>query len=186
MYDCGPADGRIEEAEHSKIIEVGDLCFYFLRTEGTKEPNSLIAVTEVTPDSNKNPLLFPGEFFGAGSIGEVKDSRVYARELRNLRGFQNEAIVASKYARYDRNMKWIKLIDPSNIVIKMKEEYMSKQNQTDGRVSPSISTMMEERLINPFLRLSSDNHFVQVAESADDHVILEKFKAFEKSQNSQL
>ena len=131
----------------------------------------------MTPTSNKNPILFPGEFFGAGAIGEVGDSRKFAAELKNLRGFSNETIVAAKFASYEENLDWIRQLDPANTIANMKLGFLQKQNAT--RRAPAIGIMMEERLLNPFLRLG-DPHFQQLVETTEEHVVLEKLKAFQK------
>lgn len=133
----------------------------------------------MTATSTKTPLLFPGEFFGAASIGEVADSVKYAAELRNLRGFANETIIAPKFASYEENLAWIQMLDPANAVLGLKLDFLRKQNAS--RRAPAIGVMMEERMLNPFLRLH-DPHFQQLVERSEEHLVLEKLKAFQKLQ----
>ena len=113
-----------------------------------------MAVTHVTPTSSKTPLLFPGEFFGAAAIGEVADSRKFAAELRNLRGFANETIVAPKFASYEENLAWVQMLDPANAVLGLKLDFLRKQNAQ--RRAPAIGVMMEERMLKAGLEGYAD------------------------------
>ena len=165
----------MQEAEDSKIVYIEDLCFYFLRTTGTAKANSIVALTEVNENSSKSPLLFPGEFLSSGSIGEVGDSKEYVKELKQIKNFQGESIVCPKYGNLIENLEWIKRLDPQNPIIQMKEEFAAKQKDSQA---PSIGFLMEELMINPYLRLS-DPHFRTLLELQDESEILGKIKGFE-------
>jgi len=173
-----PNSPFIKEAPNAEIKHIDDLCFYFLRTEGTAKPNSLIALTEVTPESTKTPLLFPGEFLHAFSIGEVGNPAKYIQELGFIKNFQDESLIAAKYSSLMQNIAWIEMLEPNHPLISMKKEFIQKQKNA---LIPHIGFLLEEKMLNPYLRLN-DPKLQALIESTDKQTILLKLKAFEKLQ----
>ena len=169
---------KIKRIEDGKTQEFEDLCFYFLNNSGsTQIPNSIIAVTEVTEQSSKHPILFPGEFLYTGTIGEVKDAKQYLKELAMLRNFPNEAILACKYNKFGENVDWIQALDPTNSILNMRLK--TNKETSKKRNVPAISYLLEEKETNPYLRISTP-HFKQLMETSDEEVILLKMKEFER------
>lgn len=138
-------------------------------------PNSIIALTEVTPTSSKTPVLFPGEFLGAGTIGEIGNPEKYVSELKNFKNFQDESIIGHKYARVLESIQWIKQIDPDNGFLKQKEDYLKTKAPKD---MPPIGLLLEEKTINPYMRLA-DPYFTGLMATDNPSIILQKLKAFE-------
>ena len=147
-----------------------------MRTEGTAISNLIIALTEVTPTSTKTPIIFPGEFLGAGTIGEIGDPDKYVNELKSLKNFQNESILGPKYSNIMDNFAWISQLDPDNQLLKMKKDFLEKKGKID---MPAIGFMMEEKTYNPYLRLN-DPYYTGLMGTEHEATILQKLKVFEQ------
>lgn len=151
-----------------------------MRTEGTTEANSIIALTEVTPTSTKTPIIFPGEFLFAGTIGEVGDPEKYVKELKSLKNFQNESIMGPKYSNILDNFNWISQIDPENKLMTLKKSFLKEKGKKD---MPAIGFLMEEKTYNPFLRLD-DPYYTGLMGTENEALILQKLKAYEQQHKS--
>lgn len=136
----------------------------------------MIALTEVTPTSTKHPILFPGEFFYTGTVGNVSDYGKAVKELFSIKQFPGETILAPKYSHHPKNIEWIKLLDPTNRSVQVREKYLKERPQLAN--SPGIGFLQEEKLLNPFFQLSNP-HFQAVFGTQQPEQILEKLKAFE-------
>ena len=149
-----------------------------MRTEGTAMPNSVIALTEVTPTSSKTPIVFPGELLGAGTVGQIGDPAKFAQELNSLKNFQDESILGHKYSNVLENLNWIKKLDPDNKFLQQKEDYLKNKAPKN---MPAISLLLEEKAINPYLRMN-DPYFTGLMGTDDAATILQKLKAFEEQE----
>lgn len=148
----------------------------FLQNESLSEPNSVIALTEVTPTSTKHPILFPGEFFYTGTVGNVVDFSKCVQELFSIKQFPGESILAPKYSLHGKNLQWIKLLDPLNRSVQVREKYLKEKPELAN--SPGIGFLMEEKLLNPFFQLNNPQ-FQAVFGTQQPEMVLEKLKAFE-------
>jgi hypothetical protein len=173
-----PTDSNLALArvKNSDIIQYGDYCLCFLQNECLSESNSVIALTEVTSTSTKHPILFPGEFFFTGTIGNVADPAKCVLELYNMKQFPAQTMVAPKYSLHTKNMEWIKLLDPMNRSLQMREKYMKEKPELAN--SPGIGFMMEEKLFSPYFQLTNPQ-FQAVFGTQNEEQMLEKLKAFE-------
>jgi len=170
--------GSTERMTDLQTFQLGDLCICCFFTPGHTKGHVSYIVTEVTETSTKTPFLFSGDalFVGGcgrilqgGSVEELYDS------LMKLRGLPNETLLFCGHEYTKKNLMFAKTVDPKNDYVEHKFNWAS-QMVDQGRYTVG-STMMEERMYNPFLRVN-EPHFKELTGEDDPVRVLAKLRKF--------
>jgi hydroxyacylglutathione hydrolase len=161
-----PANRRVEDGE---IIIVGDLSVYCMHTPGHSEADVSYLVTQCTPTSDKTPLLFSGDILSCGGAGPANDLAKMQSSLTMLRSLPNETLIFPGHEATAQNLAFAKMLEPDNPFVTKKLDWVKDRK---GQVNVG-SPMSEERLYNPFLRVTLP-YFKHITGESDPTKVLGK------------
>lgn len=176
----GPKDSRINHVTHcvheNETITIGCNQFTILSTPG--HTSSHICYFE-----RKQKWLFCGDTLFSAGCGRVFDGSIEQlyQSLIQLNKLPPETLIYCAHEYTFKNLEFAQTVEPQNLAIQNELNLILKQ----PGISTLPSTLAKERLINPFLRLSSQ----EVQEYALSHGVmntntLEVFKLLRHQKNN--
>ncbi|CAG9322743.1 unnamed protein product [Blepharisma stoltei] len=156
----------VQPVEDGKIIFVGDLCIYCMKTPGHTEHDISYVITEVSENSTKTPVVFPGDTLFIGGVGEAYTGKydLLYNSVRTLKSLPNETIIFSSHFNALENIAFAHMIESENFVLKEKLKWAKEQRESKKLICSSI--LAEERLYNPYFR-TDQAHFKTFTEAQD-------------------